>query len=85
MKANEAKKAGLVWLQVTMSGGKDTPILGACTVSSRGPLDPKAAFLAWLLMRGVPIKDAQRELRSAWKDHLDKAASKKAKARALRG
>jgi len=56
--AAKAKKAGKVWVSASFSGGKDTPFLKACSISMKGPVEPDAAFCAYLLLMGHTIESA---------------------------
>ncbi len=65
MNAAQAKKAGKVWAHIKLSGGRTTPLLGACKAETRGPLDPDKAFIIHMLVSGHSVKEAQAELRKA--------------------
>lgn len=59
MNAAQAKKEGKVWMSLTVSGGKNTPLLGPVSISAKGPKDPDTAFLIYMLFSGHTIKGAQ--------------------------
>ena len=63
----EAHREGKVWIKLSMSGGKDTPLLGPTGIKGEGAKDPDTAFLIYMLFRGHTVKQAQAELKKAKK------------------
>ena len=65
MTAAKAKKEGKVWVNLSVSGGKTTPLLGDCRLWFRGPVSPDNSFLIYMLAQGKTVTQARKLLKEA--------------------